>query len=134
MTSKRGFTLVELMVVILIFSILLAVILPRMVSMKHRSQLTACTLYERNLATALENYHNDYSPYYPSLLTALYSEKYINIAPNCPSNGSAYQYQLNSSQDYYTIWCQGTHFLMMSETVDNGFPQYTPRQGIKLKP
>jgi len=133
MNKKTGFTLIELMVVILILSILFSVFLPRLVLMRYRSQVTACTLYERNIATALETYQNDYQPKYPSSLNLLYTNQYINAIPNCPSDSSPYQYNINGSSDYYTLWCQGTHYMVLVNTVNQGYPQYTPGRGIKLK-
>jgi len=130
--QQHGFTLIELMVVISILSILFSIMMPKMVSIKYRAQLTACSLYERNMATALENYRNDYPTRYPNTLAALQTNSYINATPSCPSNGSNYGYNLNGTGDYYTIYCNGTHSVVLTD-VSAGFPQYSPGRGAQLR-
>ncbi|MFP4497903.1 MAG: type II secretion system protein [Vulcanimicrobiota bacterium] len=51
--KKRGFTLIELMIVIAIISILASIIIPNITRARARAQLTACMENMKALATAL---------------------------------------------------------------------------------
>lgn len=136
--SSRGFTLIEIMIVILIIGILLIIVLPNMVRSKYQAQWNACGQYERTLAAAVESY-NAQEGSYPSVLSALTSSSpvYITLIPTCPSNGVSYQSTYlpghasgsAATFDMFTIYCPGSHFLVLTE-VQQGFPQYNPQRGL----
>ena len=139
-SRKRGFTLIEIMIVILIIGLLLSILLPNLVYSKYQAQWTACGQYERTIAAALESYHAQEGSYPANLaqLTAT-SPVYINILPTCPSNGASYASTYVPGQtssgslvyDAYTLSCPGTHYLQI-RGVQQGFPQYTPSNGLAL--
>jgi len=60
---KRGFTLIELMIVIVILGILMGTILPRLTGAQSRARDTARTADLNNIAQALEVYFNDFGSY-----------------------------------------------------------------------
>jgi prepilin-type N-terminal cleavage/methylation domain-containing protein len=62
---KKGFTLIELMIVIAIIAILAAVLVPNFMRAREASRLTACKSNLKSLSTAMETYSNDYDGMYP---------------------------------------------------------------------
>jgi|LSQX01.3.fsa_nt_gb type IV pilus assembly protein PilA len=61
--NEKGFTLVELMIVIAIIGILAAIAIPQMSAYRDRAYNTAALSDCRNLITAMEAYHIDYGQY-----------------------------------------------------------------------
>ncbi len=85
--ARRGFTLVEIMIVVLIIGILLAIAIPNFVRARNTSRAKACTANLKQIDSATEQYLMDNrTTTYPTL--AALSPTYIKATPNCPSGGT----------------------------------------------
>ena len=63
--GQKGFTLIELMIVIAIIGILAAIAIPQFAAYRKRAQDSAAKSALKNLATAQENYYVTYNIYAP---------------------------------------------------------------------
>lgn len=88
-TNQRGFTIVELLVVIVVIAILVALTLPNLFGLQKRARDDTRKNDLKNLQQALETYYNDNNRY-PADLSAL-TTQYINAVPTDPK-GTAYTY------------------------------------------
>ena len=57
--KRRGFTMIELMIVVAIISILASIIIPKMTGARDSSKLEACKANLRHIAIAMELYAGD---------------------------------------------------------------------------
>lgn len=133
----RGFTLVEIMIVIAIIGILTLLILPNMVKSKYQAEWTSCSGYERTVAAACESYQAQYGSYPPTLnVLTTSTPQFISLMPTCPSNGVSYAGSYlpgsttgsSASYNNFTIYCPGAHHIVLSG-VQQGYPQYNPQRG-----
>ena len=61
--GRRGFTLIELMLVVVIISILAVIAIPRFVNARHKGFLSALRSDLENFALVQEAYHSDHNVY-----------------------------------------------------------------------
>ena len=122
--AQRGFTLIELMIVVAIIAILAGILIPNFVNARASAQTAACESNLQEIATAMELYYADNQAYptaasftnvTPSLLTAG-SVVYLNNTPKDPAaQNQSLDYQVETSAQSgttpagYTIICPGTH-------------------------
>lgn len=131
--SRRGFTLIELMIVICIISILALIMIPNMVRGRDAAKLSSCKSNLRNMASAMESYAGDNSGMYPSGLNVLVQQKYISLVPTCPMAGTSTPYitgyeVASAPRNAYTICCQGNNHASMK--IGENFPKYTGESGL----
>lgn len=125
----RGFTLIELMIVLAIVAILAAILFPILMRARLKSYHAACLQNERNLATALEIYANDKKHVYPESLDELLSRDgtapYIQHIESCPSNFASYRlgYSVSDDRSEYTLSCPGIHQQQLPGVVAHNYPQ-----------
>ena len=86
MFNRKGFTLVELMIVVAIIGILAAIAIPNFVSMQYKTKRSEVPTNLRNIKTAEVEYEQNYDVYikcsaYPSTPT-----KTDKPTPKCPTN------------------------------------------------
>ncbi|MFP4497581.1 MAG: type II secretion system protein [Vulcanimicrobiota bacterium] len=104
MNKNKGFTLIELMIVIAIISILASIIIPNIKRARARAQLTACMENLKSLATAGQMFLADAGSLqrssYGSITASTYYDdddpangkyalipNYISAKPVCPAGG-----------------------------------------------
>jgi len=91
--AQRGFTLIELMVVIAIIAILAAILIPNFMHARAESQTTACEANEKQIATAVEEYAVDHGGSYGAggtVTSTLLGTVYLAASPRDPVNNSNY--------------------------------------------
>lgn len=90
---RGGFTLVEIMIVVLIIGVLLAIAIPNFVKAREQARAKACSESLKQIQTALQQYAMDnklangasVNNWTTSLIGAT---NYIRTQPQCPSGGS----------------------------------------------
>lgn len=128
-THNRGFTLVELMIVITIIVILVSILIPNFIRARSRSQLSVCTSNLKNIASGVEMYSTDHEGRYPAQLDKL-TPNYLKAIPTCPVAGSdSYSSSFSSSTapDTYEIYCEGNFHLGFAPA---DYPRYDPTRGL----
>lgn len=78
--ARRGFTLIELMVVIVILGILVGIVAPRFMDEPHKARVVKAKLQIENLSTALKKFYID-NGFYPS------TEQGLQALVSKPSSG-----------------------------------------------
>ena len=114
MKTRRGFTLIEMMIVISVIAILIGVLLPTFRGTQDEALTQRSRSELRTIATALESYYIHNSNAYPSALTSLTTAtpRIINRVPDDPfrgASGTSYSYGRDSGATpiYYVVWSYG---------------------------
>lgn len=107
--AKKGFTLVEVMIVVLIIGVLLAIAVPNWFRARENSQVRTCVSNLRQIEEAKEQYamaHN--LPGGGSVTSEDLAPDYIRTWPSCPSGGT---YDVNAVDAFPTCSFAGKHTL-----------------------
>lgn len=147
MKYQRGFTLLEMMVVVAIIAILAGVLIPNFARARSQAQTSACVGNEKIIATALELYFTDKQAYPASsaiggtgstFMSAMAG--YMDQTPIDPAAGSGafYTYTNTSAGGVYSynIDCPGVHdsktlqAITGGSTTTNTHIKYDSQQGF----
>ena len=97
MRSRKGLTLIELLIVVIILGALAAIAIPRITTSSTTAKQNACNTNVDTLNTAMEMYKIDHTATtYPALDTVTADPNYFpDGAPVCPfSDGTTFPYVL----------------------------------------
>ena len=90
--ARRGFTLIELMIVIAIIGVLAAIAVPNFRAARNRANLRACMANQKTLSGAIEMYNLDRNTKMEDLgkvINDLKTGGYIQSIPSDPGSGAA---------------------------------------------
>jgi type II secretion system protein G len=117
MKYQRGFTLLEMMVVVAIIAILAAVLIPNFTHARAQAATSACMANMKTIATAMELYYTDNQAYpvvslkpvnqVPGLATYMGNQNPVD-----PAGAGSYEVTAAKSASgvwTYDIWCPGAH-------------------------
>ena len=114
--SKRGFTLIEIMIVIAIIAILAAILVPNFKRARSRGQLAACLSQCQSTATALEMYAVESDGRFPPLsglagLDLLITTNFLKKLPTCPATNrfTFLDYTSSATPDRFSFSCVGNN-------------------------
>ncbi len=87
---RKGLTLIELLIVVIILGALAAIAIPRMSSSSDTAKRRACQTNQATMDTQIELYHaNSSDGSWPTFATFVIDANYFpDGAPACPSNGT----------------------------------------------
>jgi prepilin-type N-terminal cleavage/methylation domain-containing protein len=87
---KQGFTLVEIMIVVMIIGLLAAIALPSFTRARNSAQANACINNQRQIDGAVDQYAIEFGLSDTDPVTAVNYEPYLKEAPACPVGDTAY--------------------------------------------
>ena len=120
--KKKGFTLLELLVVLAILAILIAIAVPVYKGQKEKAAITAHNANVRVLETAVESYKQDHNSELPKDINELATGGYIKSVPAVPSSNDKSLKNKNYSID------KTTGEIFPAEIHNNNETGKTPKQ------
>jgi len=108
--KSEGFTLVELMVVVLIIGILVAIAIPVFNAAKSNAQKKSCWANQRTLEGSAQQYAADNNGTIPATVAALIPT-YIKVEPKCPeADATGYGFDASGTISTRPTGCTHGHF------------------------
>jgi len=105
MKNKKGFTIMEIMVVVFIITALAAIAVPNLLNARKNANETNAKSLLKTIATACENYANDHNGDYPAVMTDLTSPTppYLNVDYLGDSQGYTFAWPTQGVVTTYTF-------------------------------
>jgi len=119
----KGFTLAEVMIVVVIIGILAAIAIPRVTGFRQEAQIAEAKSELNMLKVALDSYyvHNDTYPASLSSLTQATPNIIGASLPQDPLNGDAsYGYAVSANGDHFVVYSPGTAGSGSASVSDTG--------------
>ena len=138
--KNKGFTLLELMIVIAIISILAVAMIPNFVNVRNATKLTSCKTILRNISTVVEMYSQDNEGKYPAndfviTLTGNPLSGYIDKAYICPVAKASYEYKQINNAVSYNIYCPTYNNTLKHRTNREIIQKivFSPKEGVIIQ-
>lgn len=139
MRPVRGFTLIEILLVIAIIAALLSILIPSYMHARAQSQLRACESNMKTMATAIETMAAKEGSYMPGGAAGFRRwhtniMKYMKSMPTCPTCNQHYRMEFSPNYSSYTIYCGANVANHEACGLEAGYPQYSPSCGLIERP
>ena len=138
--KNRGFTMVELMIVIAVIAVLASIIMPKMGGSRDKAKLEACKTSLRHITIAMALYANDNrGHYYPpndgvtydwiNSSCYLFNGGYLKNVPVCPAAAGTvtYNYVINEAPTVPEAYFYCNSYWAGSQSSHPGLQQHRPR-------
>ena len=130
MKRRSGFTLIEMLIVIMVIAILVGVLLPQFRGAQDEAAIQRARSELRTLATAIESYYIHNSNTIPSALTSLTvaTPRIVSSIPDDPfrAGSNDYTFYRDSNAVYYVILSYGQDRAASVTSISTaGVPQCT---------
>jgi len=129
--NKKGFTLIELMIVLAILAMLAAIVLASIQRARERARYTGCIANMRSIAVAIEIYiTEDPLDFPPDDINKLVPDYTHRLPKNFKGVDYGYIYDLVTHG--YTMFCPGLNHELFGAPED--YPRFTSDSGVLEKP
>ncbi|MEQ8171185.1 MAG: prepilin-type N-terminal cleavage/methylation domain-containing protein [Candidatus Eremiobacterota bacterium] len=128
--KAKGFTLLEIMIVIGIMTVLMSVLIPSFQRARCQAKLAVCLETIKNTATAVETYAMERGNQKPPANLEVLVPGYLKIVPIEPVCLTKYSYQVSTLSDKnFTISCPGSQPNHKELGIPINHPFYSPVTG-----